>query len=157
MRGVKNVFTFALSNDKNIFSLIKTYRMKKTFLSLAMMIASISLTATAASGSMSANNGTSANVQLVTDTDGLSLGKFEGIVVEQTVTFAGGKKAVVYYKIEDGCIAVYSETDLSHYSINDLLDVKTSSERKVTAVKGKRYGKYSLREARRIASKWLGL
>lgn len=82
-------------------------------------------------------------------------GKLEGIVVEQSITFLDGTKAVVYYRVEDGCLAVYSKTDLSKYSLNDLLNVKDSSERRVDAVQGKRYGKYSVAAIRKIALKLL--
>lgn len=83
------------------------------------------------------------------------LKKLEGIVVEQSITFLDGTEAVVYYRVEDGCLAVYSKTDLSKYSLNDLLNVKDSSERRVDAVQGKRYGKYSVAAIRKIALKLL--
>lgn len=127
--------------------------MKKVFFSLAMMFASISLTATAADCQVSDVN----DCAEVTLTAGFDFKKFEGIVLEQTLTFDNGKTAVVYYKLEDGKIAIYSETDLSRYSLDDLLKLKESKERKVSAVKGKRYGKYSISEAKRIAAKWLGI
>lgn len=127
--------------------------MKKVFFSLAMMFASISLTATAADCQVSDVN----DCAEVTLTTGFDFKKFEGIVLEQTLTFDNGKTAVVYYKLEDGKIAIYSETDLSHYSLDDLLKLKESKERKVSATKGKRYGKYSISEAKRIAAKWLGI
>lgn len=118
-----------------------------------MMFASISLTATAADCQVSDVN----DCAEVTLTAGFDFKKFEGIVLEQTLTFDNGKTAVVYYKLEDDKIAIYSETDLSHYSLDDLLKLKESKERKVSATKGKRYGKYSISEAKRIAQKWLGI
>lgn len=130
--------------------------MKKVFFSLAMMFASISLTATAADCQVSDVNDC-AEVAIIDGVDGFNYEKFAGIVLEQTLTFDNGKTAVVYYKLEDGKIAIYSETDLSRYSLDDLLKLKESKERKVSAVKGKRYGKYSISEAKRIAAKWLGI
>lgn len=130
--------------------------MKKAIFSLAMIFTSISLSASADSAS-SVSNSACPDVTITDANVSFDLAKFNGIVVEQTITFDNGKKAVVFYKVEDGCIAVYSETDLSRYSLDDLLTVKESKERKVSTVKGKRYGKYSFSEARRIASKWLGI
>lgn len=95
----------------------------------------------------------SAAVAEVQDIDLLK--KLEGIVVEQSVTFLDGTKAVVYYCVEDGCVAVYSQNDLSKYSLNDLVNVKESSERRVQSVKGKCYGKYSVSEIRKIVLKLL--
>lgn len=127
--------------------------MKKSIFSLAMMLASVTLSASATSTINSAC--TDANI--INTTGSFDLTKLNGIVVEQTVTFANGKKATVYYKVEDGCVAVYSEADLSHYTLDDLLNVKETKEQKVSAVKGKRYGKYTFAEAKRLVQKWLSL
>lgn len=128
--------------------------MKKAFFSLALMLASFSITAAATNSQLSST--TAPEVAAVNTARTIDISKFEGLVIEQTITFDSGKKAVVYYKLEDGCIAVYSQTNLSGYSLDDLLSVKESKERKVSAVKGKRYGKYTLAQAKRIAAKWLG-
>ena len=118
------------------------------------MLASFSITAAATNSQLSST--TAPEVAAVNTARTIDISKFEGLVIEQTITFDSGKKAVVYYKLEDGCIAVYSQTNLSGYSLDDLLSVKESKERKVSAVKGKRYGKYTLAQAKRIAAKWLG-
>lgn len=135
--------------------------MKKTIFPLAMMLIGISLSASAASTEQSCNSAntvcTHPTVSIVSATGIFDLTKLNGTIVEQTVTFANGKTATVYYKIEDGSVSVFSETDLSHYTLDDLLNVKESKERKVSAAKGKCYGTYTLKEARRIAAKWLGL
>lgn len=134
--------------------------MKKTIFSLAMMLIGVSLSASAASTELSytsANNVcTSPTVSIVSASSCFDLTKLNGTIVEQTVTFANGKTATVYYKIEEGSVSVYSETDLSHYTLDDLLNVKESKERKVSATKGKCYGTYTVKEARRIITKWLG-
>lgn len=133
--------------------------MKKTLFSLAMLFASITISASAAS--LCSTTGSTTNVcpetTIVATAGSFDLTKLNGVIIEQTLTFDNGKTATVYYKVEDGSIAVYSETDLSHYSLDDLLNVKETKEHKVKAVKGKRYGTYSLKDARRIAAKWLGL
>lgn len=130
--------------------------MKKTLFALAVMFTSITLSASATSSSTTVANA-SPGITVAATAGSFDFSKFEGIVVEQTITFDNGKKAVVFYKVEDGCIAVYSQTDISRYSLNDLLNVKESKERKVSAVKGKRYGKYTFAQAKRIATKWLGI
>lgn len=139
--------------------------MKKTLLFMSMVATGLSMSAadtTAASTSLLTAD-PSAEVAIatlpstaVTEVQDLDLlKKLEGIVVEQSVTFLNGTKAVLYYKVEDGCLAVYSQTDLSKYSLSDLVNVKDSSERRVDAVKGKRYGKYSVSAIRKIALKLL--
>lgn len=111
--------------------------MKKIMFVMTMVLMSITMSASAAT--------TSSN-------KGIDL---EKIVIEQTVTFEDGTTAVLYYKVEDGCVAMYSEQDASKYSLNDLMNVKSSSERKVSAVKGKRYAKYSFVAIRKMITRWL--
>lgn len=154
-------------------SVIRTYlqhfnlhrSMKKSLLFMSMALTGLAMSAagtTADSNSLpiattpttvSTANVPTAVAPEVQDIDLLE--KLEGIVVEQSITFLDGTKAVVYYRVEDGCVAVYSQTDLSKYSLNDLINVKDSSERRVEAVKGKRQGKYSVSAIRKIVLKLL--
>lgn len=139
--------------------------MTMAFTGLAMSAASLNESATSQTAdtpyALSSSAGAEANslatpgtiAPEVQDIDLLE--KLNGIVVEQSITFLDGTKAVVYYRVEDGCVAVYSQTDLSKYSLNDLINVKNSSERRVEAVKGKRQGKYSVSAIRKIVLKLL--
>lgn len=123
--------------------------MKKTLLSLAAVMMSFTLSASAATTDCTLA------APATPITAPVSLPAFDRIVIEQTVTFQDGKMAVVYYKLEDGKVAVYSETNLSKYSLNDLLNVKESSERRVSATKGKCYGRYGVGAIRKIAGRIL--
>ena len=111
--------------------------MKQIFAILAVVLMSISMSASGAT--KSATNNTN----------------LDGIAIEQSVTLDNGHQAVFYYKMEDGHIAVYSEEPAGKYNLNDLLRVQSSSERRVSAVKGKRIGKYSNGAAKRIAVKFM--
>ncbi|MDE6298709.1 MAG: hypothetical protein K2M10_03565 [Muribaculaceae bacterium] len=62
----------------------------------------------------------------------------ETLVVEQTATLANGQTVTIYYKKTGNLCEVFSNDNLTGYTINDLVSLKSTSFRVVTEPKGKR-------------------
>lgn len=63
------------------------------------------------------------------------------LIIKQNIQMENGKQIVVYYVKDGDYCYVYSESDLSVYNVDDLLNVSKSSFEKVREYKGKCYVK----------------
>lgn len=72
------------------------------------------------------------------------------LVVEQTLTLSNGENITVFYKKEGNNCELYSEHDLSGYTINDLARLKSTGFRLVSKPKGKCVYRTSFTQAKKL-------
>lgn len=100
--------------------------MKKIITLLMVMLMSVSLSASAGTTTDASANALKLDIPV-------------NIIIKQTVTFMDGKTIELFYQKEGDVCRLYSKTDITKYTQEDLNRVKSTNFERVNHVEGKCY------------------